>query len=100
MSFTRPAFQYSTGDATDLSFAKIKNPAFSFLPDPPGIHFHKQGMQMLDFQQQHVTPLHVALMSGATQINPLPLAHFTGPSAYHPNVPRFLSVNEGGIWED
>jgi hypothetical protein len=89
-----------TGPAADLESVYLINPEKP-LPDPKGLVFNKQGVQIIP-PQPHVAKAEVKQMEVATSSNPLPFSHgrfFGVPVAdtstvRQINQPGFLSVNE------
>lgn len=84
----------SGGTGADLETFAYQVRSLPLLPNPPGIPFHQQGMQLLDPYWQSVNPTAVALCTTIQSTNPLPYQHFVGTNPQNLHVPQFLSIND------
>lgn len=86
----------SGGTGADLETFAYLVKSLPLLPDPPGIPFHKQGMQLPDPYWQSANATAVALSTTIQSSNPLPYQnnHFVGTNAQNIHVPQFLSIND------
>lgn len=83
-----------SGTGSDLETFNYLRKDFAVLPDPPGIPFYEQGIQIIDPTFKSIPQEAIIQCTTNTTFNPLPYQRWIGTSTQQKHYPQFLSVNE------
>lgn len=84
----------ASGLGSDLEHFYYLRQSYPILPDPPGIPFHMQGIQIIDPTFKNTNDQQRIQCTTYPSFNPLPFTRWTGTNIHQQNVGGFLSVNE------
>jgi hypothetical protein len=84
----------ASGSNSDLENFLYLRKTFPVLPDPPGIPFHVQGVQIGDPAFKTFSQEQLVQCTTYPSFNPLPFTRWTGTNIHQQNVGQFASVNE------